>query len=467
MTTAYHYPPGPPQYRGISGKIRLFLRFRGNMLKTVVDTFDVYGDTYDLHVDDAHIFVTRDPELLRFALVEESDKYDKDAVYKNPDWGLAFFIGNGLLTSDGAFWRRQRKLIQPSFHARHIESYAETMVDYAERTADEWRDWREVDVDDAMMKLTLAIVSKTIFGKDVSGDSARIGEALTVLQHTAGNPPLLPPWVPTPRKRQQAKALRQLDEVTYRLIAERRADTGEHGDLLSLLMNARDEDGEGMSDKQVRDEAITIMLAGHETTANALNWTWVLLAQNPQVEARLHAELDAVLGGRRPTLDDLNRLPYTEMVIKESMRLYPPAYGFSRVANQTTRLGDYDVPKGTVLNLFTYGAHRDPKHWPDPNRFEPERFSEANEKQIPRYAYLPFGGGPRVCVGNSFAMMEARLLLATLAQRYRLRLSPGQAVVTDPLITLRPKGGLHMHVEPRQSTVQPTSDLVKSWDIPA
>lgn len=467
MTTPSHFPPGPPQYRGITGKIRLFLRFRGDMLKMVVETFDKYGDTYDLHVDNQHIFVTRDPELLRQALVEDPDKYDKDAVYKNPDWGLAFFIGNGLLTSDGEFWRRQRKLIQPSFHARHIESYAETMVDYAERTADEWRGATEVDVDDAMMKLTLAIVSKTIFGKDVSGDAAQIGDAITVLQHTAGNPPMLPQWLPTPHKRRKATALRQLDAITYRLIAERRADTSEHGDLLSLLMNARDEDGEGMSDKQVRDEAITIMLAGHETTANALNWTWMLLAQNPQVEARLHAELDSVLGGRRPTLADLKQLPYTEMVIKESMRLYPPAYGFSRVANQTTRLGDYDVPKGTILNLFTYGTHRDAKLWPDPERFEPERFSAENEKQIPRYAYLPFGGGPRVCVGNSFAMMEARLLLATLAQRYQLRLAPGQTVNTEPLITLRPKDGLRMRVEPRQPARHAAPDLEKSWDISA
>jgi cytochrome P450 len=455
MTTALRYPPGPPQYQGIFGKIRLFLRFRGNLLQTVLETFNTYGDLYDLHIENSHIYVTRDPEHLRQALVEDPDKYNKDATYKNPDWGLAFFIGNGLLTSDGSFWRRQRKLIQPSFHARHIESYAETMVELAERTVAEWRGKAETDVDDAMMKLTLAIVSKTIFGKDVSGDSAQISEALTVLQHTAGNPPMLPAWVPSPRRKRQAQALKQLDDVVYRLIAERREDTSPHSDLLSLLLDARDEDGQGMTDQQVRDEAVTIMLAGHETTANALNWTWVLLAQNPDVEAKLHAELDTVLGGRTPTLADLKQLPYTDMVIKEAMRLYPPAYGFSRIAVEPTTIGDYDVPKGTILNLYTYGTHRDPKLWDEPEAFRPERFSPEAEKLIPRYAYLPFGGGPRVCIGNSFAMMEARLLLATLAQHYRLRLAPGQVVPTDPLITLRPKGGLHMRLEKRQPAPQP------------
>ncbi len=448
--TATHFPPGPAHYRGLLGKLRLFLRFRGDMLQTVVETFDTYGDLYDLHVDNSHIYVTRDPAHFHQALVDEPEKYDKDSTYKNPEWGLAFFVGNGLLTSDGNFWRRQRKLIQPTFHTRQIESYAETMVELARRTADQWRGLPEVDVDDAMMKLTLAIVSKTIFGSDLSSEAEQIGAALNVLQHTAGNPPLLPSWIPTPRQQRQADALRQLDAIVYRLIAERRQDRGEHGDLLSLLMDARDDDGQGMSDKQVRDEAVTIMLAGHETTANALNWTWYLLAQHPEVEARLHAELDTVLAGRAPTLADLRQLPYTDMVAKEVMRLYPPAYGISRVATQATRLGDYDVPKGTVLNLFTYGNHRNPAQWPQPERFDPERFSPENEKQIPRYAYMPFGGGPRVCIGNSFAMMEARLLLATLAQRYQLRLAPGQVVRPDPLITLRPGGGLHMRIEPRQ-----------------
>jgi len=449
MTTT-HFPPGPPQYRGLLGKLRLFLRFRTDMLHTVVETFETYGDLYDLHIDNSHIYVTRDPAHFHQALVDEPEKYDKDATYKNPDWGLAFFLGNGLLTSDGSFWRRQRKLIQPTFHTRHIESYAETMVDLAERTAESWRGLPEIEVDGAMMKLTLAIVSKTIFGSDVSSDAAQISEALTVLQHTAGNPPLLPSWIPTPRQKRQVEALRQLDEVVYRLIAERRADTQTHSDLLSLLMDARDNDDQGMSDKQVRDEAVTIMLAGHETTANALNWTWYLLALHPQVEARLHAELDTVLGGRRPTLADLKQLPYTDQVVKEAMRLYPPAYGISRVATEDTRLGEYDVPKGTVLNLYSYGTHRNPAIWPEPERFDPERFSPENEMQIARYAYMPFGGGPRVCIGNSFAMMEARLLLATLAQRYQLRLTPGQVVKPEPLITLRPRGGLHMRVEVRQ-----------------
>jgi cytochrome P450 len=205
-----------------------------------------------------------------------------------------------------------------------------------------------------------------------------------------------------------------------------------------------------MTDVQVRDEAITLLLAGHETTANALNWTWYLLAQNPDKEALLHDELDRVLGGRAPTLADLKQLPYTEMVVKESMRLYPPAYSFGRMSIEDVNIGGYDLPANCDINIFSYTAHRDPRWWDEPEAFRPERFSPENEKLIPRYAYFPFGGGPRICIGNSFAMMEARLMLATMAQQFQLRLKPGQKVELDPLITLRPLGGMHMRVEQRE-----------------
>ena len=256
--------------------------------------------------------------------------------------------------------------------------------------------------------------------------------------------------MPTPQKFRADRAVRELDRIVYGMINERRASGEDKGDLLSMLLLAEDEDGSRMSDKQARDEAVTLFLAGHETTANALNWTWYLLAQHPEVEAKLHDELDTVLAGQPPTLDDLKRLPYTEMVMKESMRLYPPAWSFSREALEDIQLGDYTVPKGSVVAILGYLTHRDPRWWDAPEAFMPERFSEENEANIPRYVYIPFGGGPRICIGNSFAMMEARLLLATIASRYRLALSPGQKVEPQPLITLNPKNGLPMTLRVRE-----------------
>ncbi len=453
-TSTLNFPPGPPQINNMLEALLLGFKYQRDMLGTISEQFRIYGDTYAIRFKKGVQIVLSNPDHIHQVLVTDAHKYHKGPDYSNPNIGLTFFLGNGLLTNEGEFWKRQRRLIQPAFHARRIEAYADTMVAYAQQTMAGWRDGMAVEVDDAMMNLALNIVAKTLFSSDVSGDAERIGSAMTVLQHMAADIQLIPHWVPTPARFRRQRALRDLDAIVYRLIAEWRESGDDRGDLLSMLLLARDDDGEGMTDKQVRDEAVTIMLAGHETTANAMNWTWVLLAQNPDVEAKLHDELDRVLGDRPPTLENLKRLPYTDMVVKESMRLYPPAYGFSRWAIEDTQIGNYDVPKGSVVGVSTYATHHDPRWWDAPERFLPERFSEESEKQLPRYAYLPFGGGPRVCIGNSFAMMEARLLLATMAQRYRLRLAPGQIVGTDPLITLRPKGGLRMTVEDRKPTMR-------------
>lgn len=443
--------PGPQPVKGLLNTIRVFGDIRQQtMLRYFTNRFNEYGDIFKMQFGNANVLFVADPEAIYEILVEKSKSFHKGSNYRDRKIGLARFLGNGLLTSDGEFWKRQRKLVAPSLHARRIESYAEIMVDVTERTINNWHNGAELDVDQEMMRATLEIVGKALFNVDVSRDAERVGGALTVIQENMGGFTIIPAWLPTPKKMRVSRAVRALDDLVYGIIAERRQDGEDYGDLLSMLLLARDDDDNGMTDEQVRDETVTLLLAGHETTANALNWTWMLLAQNPDAEAKLHEELDTVLGGRTPTLADLKQLPYTEMVIKESMRLYPPAYSFGRMSTEPVTIKGYDIPANTEINIFSIVAHRSAEWWDDPMSFRPERFSPENEKNIPRYAYLPFGGGPRVCIGNSFAMMEARLMLATMAQRYQLRLKPGFKVALDPLITLRPFGGMHMRVEQRE-----------------
>jgi cytochrome P450 len=279
----------------------------------------------------------------------------------------------------------------------------------------------------------------------------RVASAVDNFQEMMNDPTLIPRWLPTPKNMRHRRALETLDEIVYGFIRERREHMEDKGDLLSmLLLSVDEEDGTGMNDKQVRDEAVTLFLAGHETTANALNWTWYLLSNNPQVEAKLHHELDTVLGGNPPTLADLRRLPYTDMVIKESMRLYPPAWSIGRAAAVDTEVMGYTIPKGSNVNIVTHRVQRHASIWSNPNDFIPERWLAENSENIPRYAYLPFGGGPRVCIGNSFATMEANLLLATIAQSYQLRVKDGANIVPQPFITLFPRDGMPMRIEKRQ-----------------
>lgn len=449
-------PHGPAPLKGIVDQLKFFNGFKDNSIAHFAPMFAEYGDFFMFRMGNEHIYLISNPDAIYEILVANHAKFHKGAFYRDEVRGLARFLGNGLLTSDGEFWKRQRKLTAPALHAKRIEAYAGTMVEVTERMLDRWAGRDALDVDSEMMHATLEIVAKTLFNVDMRGENAdRIGDALTVLQHHMGGMSLIPNWVPTLGKYRAGRAVEVMDGIVYDLITERRQTNDDLGDLLSMLLLARDDDGKGMSDEQVRDEAITLLLAGHETTANALNWTWMLLAQNPEAETKLHEELDTVLGGRAPTLADLKQLPYTEMVVKESMRLYPPAFSFSRMAIEDAVIHGYDVPKGSDLNIFTWFTHRDPRWWDAPEQFRPERFRPENEASIPRYAYLPFGGGPRVCIGNSFAMMEARLMLATMARRYQLRLTQEQHVELEPLITLRPKGGLQMRVEQRETVRVP------------
>jgi cytochrome P450 len=441
---------GPPPANNLLAQFRLLNHLQRDLLGVIDGWHQHYGDTFRLQFGGLRQYFIRHPDDVQAVLVTQAGKFIKDDDYRNPKTGMARFLGNGLVTSNGEFWRRQRKLAAPAFHAKRIEAYAATMVTHTEQMLAGWRDGARLDVAQETLRLTMLIVAKALFSADVAADVQRVARAVEMLQELMGQRSLIPPWVPTPRELRARQALSDLDEVVYRLIREWRAVGEDKGDLLSMLLLARDDEGLGMTDLQARDEVVTLLAAGHETTANTLNWTFKLLAHHPASEAKLHAELDSVLAGRAPALADLPRLPYTEMVIKESMRLYPPAWAISREATEDVQLREAVIAKGNVVGITIYSVHHDARWFPEPEKFDPERFSPEREPQIPRYAYLPFGGGPRVCIGNSFALLEARLLLATIARRYTLSLAPGQIVQPLARVTLSPRGGLPMTAHERQ-----------------
>jgi cytochrome P450 len=457
--TDYKYPPGPPPAKNIFQVLQAIRMFQGDILEMFGGLIRQYGDTFMFQFGNDRNYMTSNPDLMHEVLVTKAASFQKDRDLKNRKTGLARFLGNGLLTSDGEFWKRQRKLAAPALHAKRIAAYAETMVGYTLKMLDNWQDGARLDISHEMTNLTMMIVAKSLFNLDASHDAERVGAAVEVIQSMAGPPPLIPAWVPTPKELNKRRTLRELNEIIYRLIADWHAKGVDNGDLLSMLLLAEDDDGRHMTDEQARDEIVTLFLAGHETTANTLNWTWTLLAKNPDVEAKLHDELHRVLGDRMPTLADLEHLKYTDMVIKESMRLYPPAWIIGREALEDVELGEYFIPKGSQVNCIFYFAQHDPRWWDEPEAFRPERFSPENEANFNKYAYIPFSAGPRVCIGNSFAMMEARLLLATIAQRYRLSLAPGQMVAMNPMITLNPKGGLPMIVHAREHISMPKQEM--------
>ena len=407
-----------------------------------------YGDIATMRYYNFRVYFVSHPDLIEEVLVTRNRSFIKGRILR----ANKRLFGNGLLTSEGDFWLRQRRLAQPAFHRRRIASYADTMVRFAERLLEEWKSGQECDIHVEMMRLTLQIVAKTLFDADVDREARQVGHALEAIMELNSDFRkliLTPSWLPTPRNIRAAIATRRLDKIIFRFIEQRRASGKDAGDLLSMLLAAQDEDGSRMSDRQLRDEAMTIFLAGHETTANALSWTWLLLAQNPAVETKLHAELAAVLAGRAPSLDDLANLRYTGHVITESMRLYPPAWGMARLAIEDTEIGGYPIPKGCGVSLAQWVVHRDPRWFDAPEEFLPERWEGDLMKRLPRFAYFPFGGGPRQCIGNSFATMEATLLLATIAQHFRILLVPGHPAVPMPSITLRPRHGIRATLEAR------------------
>lgn len=408
-----------------------------------------YGDIVGIRVVNFRNIFINHPDLIEEVLVTHPRRYIKGRVLR----ANRHVFGEGLLTSEGDFWLRQRRLAQPAFHRAQIASYAATMVEYTRRMLESWSGGEERDAHREMMRLTLQIVGKTLFDADVAGDAQDVGKSLELLLELGANfrrTLFVPHWLPTPTNLRIKREIAYIESILYRIIAERRASGRDTGDLLSMFLHAQDEDGSRMTDKQLRDETITLFLAGHETTASTLSWTWWLLAQNPAAEAKLHDELDSVLGGRAPSLDDLAKLPYTANVITESLRLYPAAWGLARIAIEDHELAGYRVRKGMGVAMAQWVVHRDPRWYESPEVFRPERWENDLMKKLPRFAYFPFGGGPRQCIGNSFAVMEASLILTTIAQRFRLRIVPNHPVVPLASITLRPRHGVRVILESRR-----------------
>ena len=433
-------PPGPKGSL-IMGVMREFNR---DTLGFIERLHREYGDVVRSRFLYVHAYFLYHPADIEALLTTNAKSFRKAQSLRSP-----FFrrlVGNGLVTSEGDFWRRQRRLAQPAFHRQRISSYGDIMVQYADRAIAKWRDGEQRDVAKDMTRLTLEIVVKTLFNSDVSNDADHVGATLSQIVKPFASQATLK-WIadnrlPTPGHYRYFNAVREIDKIIYRIIAERRASGSDEGDLLSMLLQAQDEDGSQMSDAQLRDEVMTLFLAGHETTALALSWSWYLLATHPDAETKFHAELDEVLGGRAPQVSDLPKLKFTEMIAKETMRLYPPAYAVGREAIEDTEMGGYRVPRGTQLFAFQWVTHRDPRFFERPDEFLPERWASESIQTLPRYAYFPFGGGPRQCIGNYFAMMEVVLLLATIGQRFSFSLLNEHPVEVLPVLSLRPKNGI-------------------------
>ena len=446
-------PPGPKN-APIIGNLR---PFRANALAFLIKVARDYGDLVYFRVVKQHLYLVSHPDWVREILVANQNNFIKSRALQR----AKILLGEGLLTSEGEHHLRQRRLVQPAFHRERLAGYAAAMSESAVR----WRDRLQagaLDISKEMPQLTLAVVAKTLFSADVESEAGEIGAAMTSILEMFRV--LLMPFseyfdkLPLPMIRRFEKARARLDATIYGLIAERRKSGADTGDLLSMLLLAQDEEKNsgGMTDEQVRDEALTLFLAGHETTANALTWTWYLLSQHPEVERRLHQEIDAVLSDRPPELTDLPELRYAEMVLSEALRLYPPAWAIGRKALGAFRLGNFEIPAGSICIISPFVVQRDPRWFADPERFDPERWRMEVRDSRPKFSYFPFGGGARVCIGERFAWMEGVILMAAIAQKWRFRLDAGQHVEPLPLVTLRVKNGLRMIAEPRVARIRTT-----------
>ncbi len=409
------------------------------------------GDVTTFKVGPVQAFLVNHPDLIRDLLVTNHAKFIKGRALQRAK-GL---LGEGLLTSEKEFHLRQRRMIQPAFHRARINEYAKAMIEFSDKISNEWCDGEVRDVDREMMRLTLNIVGKTLFGANVEGDAAQVGAAMSVIV-SMFNFMVLPfseilEKLPLPPIKRLKKARQTLDEVIYKIINERRESGEDTGDLLSMLLLAQDEEtGGAMTDKQVRDECLTLFLAGHETTANALTWTFYLLSQNPEAEKKFHHELDEVLGDKSLTPEDYPRLKYTEQILAESMRLFPPAWTVGRLATGAHEFNGFRVPEKSLVLASPFVMHRDPRFWENPDSFVPERWENLSIKEAGnKFIYFPFSKGVRNCIGEQFAWMEGVLLLANLGRKWKLSLMPEQKVATQAMITLRPKFGMKMRIEKR------------------
>jgi cytochrome P450 len=448
-------PPGP---RGLP-VLGVLPAIRRNPTAVFTDAARRFGDVVYLRIGPRRGYLITNPADIRHVLQDNARNYHKSPLYAK----LRLSLGNGLLTSEDDFWLRQRRIAQPAFHRQRLAALASVMATAAHEAAAEWptiaASGHAVDIGDEMMRVTRTVVLRALLGADLGPFADRVDSAWTVINQYVGESfwslGLTDTW-PTARRRAFKAARAVLREAVDYAIAGRRHSPSDSADLLSMLLSARDEEtGEAMTDEQVRVEVMTFLLAGQETTSLALTWTWYVLSQHAWVQRRLEEEVDAVLGERRPEYTDLEKLRFTRMVIEEAMRLYPPAWGFSRQAMADDRLGDFHLPRGWLVFVIPYVLHRLPTFWQNPEAFDPQRFAPEQSAQRPKFVYLPFGAGPRQCIGNHFAMMEAQLVVATLAQRYRLRLVPGHRVEPWPLITLRPRFGMPMYIEQRTRSACP------------
>jgi cytochrome P450 len=454
-------PPRPRQAPGPRGLFLLgsILDFKRDILQAMARGQKEYGDPVRYRLGPVIVHGVSHPDLVEAVFMDGTQTFGK----LGPDNPLRLVLGDGLLTSsDHESWFRHRRMMQPIFHRQRIATLYQKMVDCVEDLLARWeadvKDGDRRDVHHDMMRVTLDIVSQTMFSANVMNDLDKIGpEAVNITIDYAfqrlQNPFSIPARWPTPRNRRFWRVMRALDELLYGIIEERRRDGKPQDDLLDMLLAARDEDtGEGMNDRELRDEVITTLAAGHETTAITLTWTWYLLSQHPEIERKMHEEVDRALGGRLPTLADLANVPYTLQVFEEAMRLYPSAPIIPRLTTRATTLGGYDLPAGSRVLVNLFNLHRHPDFWPDPEKFDPDRFAPEKRKAQHRYAYLPFGAGPHLCIGKSFAMLEAHLLLVAMAQRYRLTHVPGHRVQNHATITLRPRYGMQMIVHRRHAS---------------
>jgi cytochrome P450 len=445
-------PPSPPGH-WLSGNLP---EFRRDMLGFFAHCAQQYGDLVAVRLGPRKVHLAFHPDFVEQVLVSENRKFGKSYVFEL----LRPMLGNGLLNSEGQFWLRQRRLAQPAFNKNSVNNYAGAIVADTQRLLNQWTDGGKTDLHHEMSRLTLAIVGRALMDMDLSDVTDEVAPPLESAMRdfsrrfeSAWNPPV---WVPTPRNRRAKRNVRKLDAVVNRIIRQRRQEGRDHGDLLSKLIAARDEVDTGMTDRQLRDEVMTIFLAGHETTANALVWTWYLLALNPDIERRLLSEISTVVGDRWPELRDVPNLTYTEAVVNESLRLFPPAYAFSRRVLANTTIGGYHIPAGSAVLLSQWIIHRDARWFDQPERFMPERWLSNPSKPRPDYAYFPFGGGPRVCIGNTFAMLELVLIVAAIAPRFRFQLIQPESVRPWPSVTLRSNNGIPAFIRARTPAPVPS-----------
>ncbi len=447
--TPTHTPPNIVAMPFI-GNAGSFIFANGMPVDFLLKAQQEHGGLVHFKVMNQSFYLVSDPDLIREVLLERVRDFHKPDALTDQPLGLRRFLGNSILTADYDEWKPQRKLIQPLMHAKHIEKYADIMAQNGEALLNVWKDGTVRDIHADMIQVTMWVITEAMFGTTVDQNSDLENAALSAQKIVVDDLiSLLPAWL-TGRNAEAEKVNNLLTELVTSFVAEhlQNADKERH-DLLSLLLETRDENGHLMSDEFIRNNILTMFFAGHETTANTLTWVFYQLAQNPDVLHKLQTEVDSVLGGRLPTLADLPNLPYTLMVIKETMRIQPTVSVYPRAVLEDTTLGDYQIKANSIVLISPYVLHHDPQKWENPTQFDPERFSADNEPLIPKYAYMPFGSGPRICIGNHFSYMESQILLALIINRYQLHLVPGTKIKPVHQVTSFPKDGLPMQIEQR------------------